>query len=73
MGKRETKIVGKARRIMAMGLAGCLLCGGALTVSAATLKDVFDEQYYADTYKDLKEAYGYDSELLWHVYGILHK
>ncbi|MCI9337981.1 MAG: hypothetical protein HFH93_10675 [Lachnospiraceae bacterium] len=32
---------------------------------AATLKDVFDEHYYADSYADLKEAFGYDRELLW--------
>lgn len=73
MSQRERKIARKAGRIMAAGLAGCLLCGGAMQVSAATLKDVFDAQYYADTYKDLKEAFGYDSDLLWQhftTYGL---
>ncbi|WP_300846598.1 M23 family metallopeptidase [uncultured Acetatifactor sp.] len=32
---------------------------------AASLKDVFDERYYADSYGDVKEAYGYDREALW--------
>lgn len=33
-----------------------------------TLKDVFDEQYYADTYPDLKAAFGYNREALWTHY-----
>lgn len=65
MSERGRRIAGKARRIVVTGLAGCLLCGGVLQVSAATLKDVFDAKYYADIYEDLKEAYGYDSEQLW--------
>lgn len=56
-------------RIAALGLAGAVLWGGSMPqVSAATLKDVFDEHYYADTYKDLKELYGYDREALWNHY-----
>lgn len=46
-------------------LAGCLLAGVSVQANAATLKDLFDEHYYADTYGDLKEAYGYDREALW--------
>lgn len=62
---RERRITGKARRIAAAGLAGCLLAGVSVQANAATLKDLFDEHYYADTYGDLKEAYGYDREALW--------
>lgn len=32
------------------------------------LKDVFDEHYYADTYADLKAAFGYNREALWAHY-----
>ena len=65
MRGREKEAARRLRRIGAMGLAGCLLFGGYAQVKAATLKDVFDEHYYADTYADLKEAYGYDREALW--------
>lgn len=61
----KRKIAGKTKRLAAAGLAGCLLCGVSIQASAATLKDVFDEHYYADSYGDLKEAYGYDREALW--------
>lgn len=59
------KVAVRVRRIAAMGLAGCLLYGGSMQTSAATLKDVFDEHYYADSNEDLKEAFGYDREALW--------
>lgn len=55
----------RIRRIVVGVLAGCMLYGGCMQVSAATLKDVFDEQYYADSNEDLKELYGYDREKLW--------
>ncbi|MDE7354303.1 MAG: hypothetical protein K2O06_14825 [Acetatifactor sp.] len=67
------KIAGGVRRTAMLGLAGCLLAGGSMQVCAATLKDVFDERYYADTYEDLKEAFGYDREMLWNhfvAYGL---
>lgn len=63
---------GRARmftRLAALGLAGGLLwCGTLGSVNAATLKDLFDEHYYADLYKDLKAAYGYDVLALWMHY-----
>lgn len=37
------------------------------------LKEVFDEHYYADTYSDLKAAFGYNKDALWKhftTYGI---
>ena len=73
MGKRGTKAIGKARRIGMIGLAGGVLLSGSLQVNAATLKDIFDEHYYADTYRDLKEIFGYDREALWNhfvTYGL---
>lgn len=65
--KKNSKagLAGKAKRITAAALAGCMLYCGGMQVSAATLKDVFDEHYYADTYPDLKEAFGYNREALW--------
>lgn len=35
-----------------------------LSISAAGVKDVFDASYYADSYADLKEAFGYDADAL---------
>lgn len=63
--KKERRFAGKAKCIGAAGLAGCLLLGVGIQADAATLKDVFDEHYYADRYKDLKDACGYDREALW--------
>ena len=40
--KRSAKRSGMARRITALVLAGVLTFGGTATVSAATLRDVFD-------------------------------
>lgn len=56
--KRSAKRSGMARRITALVLAGVLTFGGTATVSAATLRDVFDAQYYSETYSDLKDAFG---------------
>ena len=36
--------------------------------TASSLKDIFDEHYYADRYPDLKAAFGYDREALWTHY-----
>ena len=39
----------------------------AVSIPAALKPYVFDAQYYADSYADLKKAYGYDAEkLYWH-------
>ena len=56
--KRSAKRSGMARRITALVLAGVLTFGGTATVSAATLRDVFDAQYYSETYSDLKDTFG---------------
>lgn len=46
MSKIGRMIAEKAKRAAAVGLAGCLLLGVSGQVSAATLKDVFDEHYH---------------------------
>lgn len=63
MGENGRRTAKKIRNFAVTGLAGCLLVYGGMQVNAATLKDVFDENYYADTYGDLKETYGYDRKL----------
>lgn len=63
--KRSAKRNGMARRITALVLAGVLTFGGTATVSAATLRDVFDAQYYSETYSDLKDAFGTNKTALY--------
>ncbi len=50
-------------------LALSLICGIALncglSADAAGLRDVFNAKYYADQYKDLYDAFGYDETLLY--------
>ena len=46
-------------------LAGTMLLSSGLQASAAGLRDVFDAEYYANSYKDLKEAFGTDEEALY--------
>lgn len=41
---------------------------GSVPQTIPKLKDVFDERYYADTYADLKVAFGYNKEALWTHY-----
>ena len=65
MKENGKRIVRKLRNAAVLGLAGCALVSGGMQSDAASLKDVFDEYYYADTYGDLKETFGYDKEALW--------
>lgn len=54
-------------------LAGCLYVGIGTTARAADLSQYFNTQAYADTYPDLKAAFGYDSNKLldhYFVHGI---
>ena len=65
----KKRMAGVCRRLAVAWLAVIMLwCGVQANVEAATLKDIFDEHYYADSYKDVKEAYGYDREALWDHY-----
>ena len=63
----------KFKRILVVGAAATMLLGSVLNVSAAGLHDIFDAKYYADSYADLKEAFGYDENLLYQhflTYGL---
>lgn len=46
-------------------LAGTMLLSNGLQVSAAGLRDVFDANYYAEQYKDLKDAFGDNEDALY--------
>ena len=57
----------KKRNLVAM--AGMLvMLGSVLPVSAAESLETFDYVAYADTYPDLKAAFGYDAEALYNHY-----
>lgn len=71
--KRSAKRSGMARRITALVLAGVLTFGGTATVSAATLRDVFDAQYYSETYSDLKDTFGANQTALYKHYKTFGK
>lgn len=53
---------------VALAVAAMVMFGGSMSVSAAGVRDVFDAEYYADTYQDLKEVFGYDEEALFAHY-----
>lgn len=54
------------KRITALAVTAVCVSACSLNVSAAErgVKDVFDASYYADSYADLKEAFGYDENAL---------
>ena len=54
----------RLKKLLLLGLAGCMLVGSTVSVSAAGLRDIFDAEYYADQYPDLKAAFGNDEETL---------
>lgn len=54
----------KGKKFLAFSLAAALLVGGAMSVSAAGMQDVFDANTYAGKYADLKAAYGTDASAL---------
>ncbi len=63
--EKKKPFMGFLRYVAAVGLMGfAFLCGGT-QANAATMKDMFDERYYADKYPDLKEEFGYEREALW--------
>lgn len=55
----------KIKKLLVSGLAVTILAASTLSVSATGLEDIFDARYYADNNEDLKEAFGYDEELLY--------
>ncbi|MBD5533249.1 MAG: hypothetical protein HDQ98_13820 [Lachnospiraceae bacterium] len=61
------------QKITALAAVAVSVAACPLSASAAEVKDVFDASYYADSYADLKEAFGYDeAALLQHymTYGL---
>lgn len=63
----------KFKRVLVAGTATTMLLGSVLNVSAAGLRDIFDAKYYADSYSDLKETFGYDENQLYNhfiTYGL---
>lgn len=70
---KERKFRKSWRQTLAFALAGAMLFGSSLTTQAATLREVFDSQFYSETYGDLSAAYGTDASMLsrhYRVYGI---
>ncbi len=63
----------KMKKFIVIGFCLALFMSASLSVSAASVKDLFDAKYYADSYADLKAAFGYDEEALYEhylVYGM---
>ncbi len=54
-----------ARRLFCGAVASVVLLNSGFSVGAAGLRDIFDAEYYASKYSDLKEAYGSDEEALY--------
>lgn len=54
----------RGKKVLTISLLAILLAGSNLRVSAAGVKDVFDAEYYAGRYSDLKSAYGTDEAAL---------
>ena len=62
----------KRRNLVA--LAGMLvMLGSVLPVNAAESLETFDYETYADTYPDLKAAFGYDATALYNHYMLYGK
>lgn len=56
------------RFAVALAAAAMIMLSGSVNVSAAGVKDVFDAEYYADSYEDLKAAFGYNEAALYNHY-----
>lgn len=54
----------RGKTFFAFLLITVMLAGDVLSVSAAGVKDIFDADFYAGKYNDLKSAYGNDEEAL---------
>ncbi len=51
-----------------LAAAATIMLGSSMDVAAAGVRDVFDAAYYADSYADLKTAFGYDETALYNHY-----
>lgn len=56
------------RGLTMLAAAAVVLMIGKMDVSAAGVRDVFDAEYYANSYADLKAAYGSNEEALFQHY-----
>ncbi len=54
----------RGKRVLTISLLAIMLAGSSIRVSAAGVRDVFDAEYYAGRYSDLKSAYGNDEAAL---------
>ena len=54
-----------ARRLFCGAVASVVLLNSGFSVDAAGLKDIFDAEYYAEQYPDLKKAFGSDENALY--------
>lgn len=64
MKKRKEQL----RKAVLSMTAAAMMLGSSLSVSAAGLGDVFDAEYYADTYADVKAVFGDDADALFQHY-----
>lgn len=63
------KFKSAVRKTLAIAtVAATVSAAGALSVSAAGLRDVFSAKYYADQYADVKAVFGDDEEALYQHY-----
>lgn len=63
--KKRKNTMGFLRLAASVSLMGLCFLYGGMKADAATMKDVFDEHYYADKYPDLRTEFGYDRGALW--------
>lgn len=54
----------KFQKVTALAAMAVSIAAFPMSVSAAGVADIFDASYYADSYADLKEAFGYDETAL---------
>lgn len=54
----------KFQKVTALAAMAVSIAAFPMSASAAGVADVFDASYYADSYADLKEAFGYDETAL---------
>ncbi len=53
------------KKLVAISCTAVLVFSNVMSVSAATLEDIFDEEYYVSTYQDVAEAFGNDERALY--------
>lgn len=63
----------RGKKIVLLFTAVFMMFGTVMTVSAQESAATFDYKTYADTYPDLKAAFGYDAEILYKHYVLYGK